>query len=524
MLREWEEGDSAAEGPRDFQLFQGVPEPGNAFYLGFGTNLRGATLSVTLDCEEEAAPGINPADPPLVWEYWDASLYDWAPFERTPGSEAWLAEDGTRALNRPGQIVFHIPRIAGETSVAMRDAFWIRCTVVPWTQEQGSYEASPRLKGVRSDTIGGSVIAANAVRVGGELIGTSSGKPGQSISLDRVPVLPLGPGEIVEVEAEDGSGWEPWEQVDNFALSGPEDRHFVCDPVIGEVQFGPAIRSPNGEEVRHGAIPPQGSQIRLTSYRYGGGPSGNVGRGTLTVLKSSIPYVASVTNLRAATGGVDPEDIENAKLRGPQILRTRNRAVAAEDFEYLAREASPSVRRARCIQPRESGQEGGPLPGVVQVYLVPTVAEAGRRVTPEELVLSRELLTEVREYLDDRRLLTTAMAVSEPDYMWLSVRTRVKAQQQSDPNRVREAVEQRLYRFIHPLTGGAEGDGWPFGRGLFASELYSQIQAVDGVEYVESLEVSIVDPVSGEEGEATQTVEVPPSPLPVKHPFSVRPP
>ena len=47
---------------------------------------------------------------------------------------------------------------------------------------------------------------------------------------------------------------------------------------------------------------------------------GNVGRGTLTVLKSSIPYVDTVANRRAATGGVEPESIDNAKLRGPQSL------------------------------------------------------------------------------------------------------------------------------------------------------------------------------------------------------------
>ena len=79
---------------------------------------------------------------------------------------------------------------------------------------------------------------------------------------------------------------------------------------------------------------------------------GNVAAGAISVLKSSIPYVASVENRRAARGGVDGEDIENAKVRGPIRLRTRGRAVTAEDYEYLAREAAPEVARVRALQPR----------------------------------------------------------------------------------------------------------------------------------------------------------------------------
>jgi len=38
------------------------------------------------------------------------------------------------------------------------------------------------------------------------------------------------------------------------------------------------------------------------------------------------------------------EEIENAKVRGPLLLRTLGRAVTAEDYEHLAKEAAPEVR------------------------------------------------------------------------------------------------------------------------------------------------------------------------------------
>ena len=93
----------------------------------------------------------------------------------------------------------------------------------------------------------------------------------------------------------------------------------VWSSSTGEIRFGPLIRYPDGSTRQHGAVPPEGAQVMVTGYRSGGGAIGNVGAGTLTGLRAAIPYIASVTNLRPATGGVDPETIDNAKLRGPQM-------------------------------------------------------------------------------------------------------------------------------------------------------------------------------------------------------------
>ena len=504
-----------------FPLFQSVPQPGNAFYIGYTENMRNTVLAVTLACDEAAGTGINPANPPLQWEYWDTRLMDWAPFERRSDSVAWLEADGTRGLNTLGRVILHVPHTAGRRVVDSRDAFWIRCSVTASSEWQGVYDASPQLGTILSESIGGTAAAKNSVWVYGELLGASDGTPGQVMRVSQLPMLPLTEEENLEAQREDDAGWESWQQVPDFSNSTFEDKHFVCDPAMGEIQFGPAIRSPSGEEVRHGAIPFAGSQIRLSSYRYGGGPRGNLGSDTLTVLKSSIPYVDLVTNRRPATGGVDPEDIENTKLRGPQILRTRDRAVTAEDFEFLAKESSPLVGRSKCIQAQEVGAAGGPPPGVVQLLVVPAITSPHRRVTPDELSLSRDLLEQIRDYLDDRRLLCTSLVVSEPEYVSGSVEARVKIRRGADIDETQRAVEEKLYRYIHPIHGGCDGDGWPFGRDLFTSELYSQIQAVPDVEYVAELRVRPVDAVTGETGDPVETLTVPAAALLMSHVHSV---
>ena len=511
LLTDWRAllGTPGQEG-RVTNLFADTPAPGNAFYIGIEADIRRTVINLNLECAERAAPGIVPTNPPLRWEYWDSELQDWAAFERNQDEEAWIEQDGTRGLNTVGDVVLHLPRTAGETTVGLRSAYWIRCVVIPGTAQTGEYTASPQVAWVEATAVGGVAPAHNVTSVEHEVLGSSDGSSGQTFGVGILPALPLIDGETVEVELEDESGWELWEPVADFSDSGPNDKHFVFDPVTGEVRFGPVIRSPHGEEIQYGAIPPTGMQIGLTSYRYGGGPEGNVGQNTLTELQSSIPYVDTVTNRRVASGGVDPESIENAKMRGPQTLRTRNRAITADDFEHLAKEASPSVVRARCIQPTEVGTEGDPLPGVVRVLLVPTLpASSSNTVTPDELRIPRDLLDHVSEYLDERRLLTTMLIVSEPEYHWASVEARVKVSPNADPDQVQEAVESRLFKFIHPIHGGADGEGWTFGRSLFASELYSQIQPVSGVEYVEGIKVYPVDPTTGERGEETDNLTVP---------------
>ena len=77
---------------------------------------------------------------------------------------------------------------------------------------------------------------------------------------------------------------------------------------------------------------------------------GNVGAGSLSILRQSVPYVERVNNYYKARGGADLETIQEAKIRGPQVIRHRYRAVTVEDYEWLALRASGNVARARCLR------------------------------------------------------------------------------------------------------------------------------------------------------------------------------
>ena len=263
-----------------------------------------------------------------------------------------------------------MPKTHVAAQVGGQRAGWLRCRVVPAEEGQPAYSASPMLNRLVASTIGGTTVAVNAEIVSDEVVGASEGVSGQRFRLRRAPVVPS--EEPVVLEVSSGEGWEEWVPVESFAHSGDADRHFLIDEAIGEIVFGPAVREPDGTLRQYGAVPPSAATLRVRAYRTGGGRRGNVARGAVSVLRSSIPFIARVENRRPAAGGVDGEDLESAKLRGPLMLRTRDRAVTAEDYEQLALESAPEVARVRCVPAGE-----GPDAGAVRVLVVPAATSAG---------------------------------------------------------------------------------------------------------------------------------------------------
>src|SRR5262249_7206301 len=149
--------------------------------------------------------------------------------------------------------------------------------------------------------------------------------------LKSQPVVPSDKPRILQVASDEG--WQEWTEVTHFADSGPNDRHFLLDAINGELTLGPAVRQPDGTLRNYGAVPPKGAVLRVVEYRSGGGRTGNVARGALRILRTSIPYIDRVENRHPARGGIDAETVEEAKDRGPIMLRTGNRAVTTEDYE-----------------------------------------------------------------------------------------------------------------------------------------------------------------------------------------------
>jgi predicted phage baseplate assembly protein len=469
--------------------FASPPAVGDALYLGFEEPIGRLLMEVDVDASQARGAGVNPDDPPLRWEVSQGDG-QWL--------EAMVLEDLTGGFNYgSGTVELELPPRSAVQPLGGHRMHWLRCRIDDRTRGGGAattYTQAPEIYSITAAPVGARLPATHAARIEKEIVGTSDGTPGQVFPLRHRPVLKPQAGETLEVQDPESGDWARWELRDDFVGSTEFDRHFALDPVSGEVELGPAIRETDGGWTQYGAVPPKGAVLRFTRYRYGGGRAGNVTAGTLTILKSTIPGVDTVTNPDPAVGGVDAEPLSHARQRASMEIRSRYRAVTAEDFEFLAGEASPRVARAVCIPPREGG--------AVPLHIVPRVYPADRLLAYDELLPDEALMKEVAEYLDDRRLIGTTVQLLPCRFRGLSVVVNLQASPLADTARVEEDVAHALYTYLNPLVGGnagGPGSGWPFGRALNQGELYGIVHAVDGVEFIKILRIYETNLQTGEQ-------------------------
>ncbi|MEW2119946.1 putative baseplate assembly protein [Streptomyces sp. NPDC005474] len=473
----------------DVPCFQPVPEPGDALLFGLPTAVPRCVVAVQLDSRTEGI-GVDPRQPPLVWEAWAGG--GWQLCE--------TGEDTTGGLNRPGEVIVYVP--AGHTAsvIGGTRAGWLRCRVTEPEPGQPFYSESPTVREAVVFTVGGTMSVEHAETETDVPLGTSEGVSGQTFRLGRPPILLDGEPPVVEVSSEEG--WQGWEVVEHFGRSGPADRHVRVDATTGEFGFPPVLREPDGTLRQCGAVPPKGARIRVARYRTGGGPAGNVARGAISVLRSSVPYIARVVNREAARGGVAGETLDNARLRAPDALRMQERAVTAEDYEIIARQAAPSVRRVRCLPTAEGA-------GAVRVLVAPdAVADEGDdRLRFEQLIPSDQVLEAITASLDERRLIGTRLVVEPPAYQGVTVVARLAAAP-GDTDRVRAAALAALFRHLNPLVGGPDGTGWPFGRPVQYGDVFGVLQRATGNALVEEILLFAADPITGRRGAPSDRIDV----------------
>ena len=501
-------------------LFDEQPEVGNCFYLVLNPEqfLAGNTLAIVF-CGAPATPtGINPDDPPRSWSAWDGK--EWvsiltAEEDDYTGGFSFNNEETVQNIDTvpTGEVIVHLPQNLPSDNFEGYQGYWLRCLYTEPLESQGIYRQAPKIVGIDINPIGGTVAVKQSFAIRDELLGVSDGKPGQTFTLQNVPVLERREEEYIAV-IPPGSPPQTWTEVRDFASSLPSDRHYTIDSLTGTVQFGPLIQEPSRHiretkfratqtqlpvlgnystrlvgdidgvlEKQYGSIPPKGAEIRMRCYRTGGGRWGNVESRTLKVLKSAIPYISRVTNYQPARGGCDSESLNQAILRAPQILRTRDRAVTPEDFEVLTvRGGRGAIARTLCL-PVETA-------GTVTVLVVPEAQRNNLQqgLNPQALVLTPFLREQTMQYLEERKLLGVRIQLQEPNYVGVAVTASIGLEAMYQSDRAEDAIRQQLktalYQFLNPLTGGIEGKGWKFGRPLYISDIIALFQKVPGVRYI----------------------------------------
>jgi predicted phage baseplate assembly protein len=491
----WQRGES-------LPLFGLDPQPGAMLYLGLAqappVNQWLSLYFIVRDLEQSEAERqrletLTPIRPlphhavQTVWEYVDRA-----------GQWQALAEkavlDQTRAFTLNGAVTLKPGAALGKQQIGQREEqFYLRCRFV-----SGAYEAPPQAQALltngvlaeQSATVGTRQTIrtkTGAQRLDATSLGQSTGLPHQQLTLAHPPVVA---DSFRLFTTENGKGRE-WTLRPDFTASGRGDAHFVLDAVQGLVRFG------DGE---HGRIPPAAATI-WASYRLTDAAQGNLATKTAMqvsfsdhnkMLRGFDPAAtrtktSGITNVIPARGGREAETIEQAEGRAFALVTTQERAVTLNDYETLARQ-TPGVAIAR-VTARADLHPAFPClkaPGLVTVVVLPFLPQ--QRPLP-----SRALLQQVAAHLQPRRVIGTRVEVVAPRYVEVAVRAQVQSLAGTSRADVSRRIIAALNAFLHPLTGGPDGDGWPFGRDVYRAEIMQVIDEVRGVDHVLSLSLLLAD-------------------------------
>jgi hypothetical protein len=186
-------------------------------------------------------------------------------------------------------------------------------------------------------------------------------------------------------------------------------------------------------------------------------------------------------------------EVDEALKWAVLTLRRPQRAVTGEDYESLVKtvtlgdSAQPRVMRVRCFERcnldmADDQSRAVDRPGHVSVLIM------FRNELGADAFTS---LLDVRSMLESMRLLTTRLHVIRPHYLWLSLGAMIQTHPDVSFAEVRNTAIETLQQYFSPLPGGGpEGDGWPFGRPVYLSEVYELLEHIEGVDYVQHVHVS----------------------------------
>ena len=437
---------SLADG-QEFRCFDEVPNAGDLLLLGLSTAVPCCALAVRLDCRIEGV-GVDPEDPPLIWEAWTGD--GWTPCE--------VDRDETGGLNRGGDIVLHVPPGHAVSVIDGQRAGWVRARVLAAEEGQPAYSDSPRISRVEAFTIGGTARAVNAEDVTDEIVGFSELVAGQRFALlsaagaasrrarcagdqrrRRLATLGAGRGLRRQRTRRSALRARPHRRRDRPGTSGaPRGR------LARAVRAGAA----DGQPTPRQALPHRRRRAWQRRARHRHPP-------------------ASADPLRRPHR--EPPRRNRWSRRGDRRERQAPRALAAAHAQPRSDAGGlhdlgqgGGARRRRGCMPWQRAKVPTPVRcgcWWCRTWSTPKVAWPSSSLVPTD-----EMLGRIAGHLDERRTIGARVVVEPPTYQGITVVARVRARTTVLPAALQKSCLAALFEYFHPVRGGPDGTGWPFGR------------------------------------------------------------
>jgi predicted phage baseplate assembly protein len=258
----------------------------------------------------------------------------------------------------------------------------------------------------------------------------------------------------------------PWLVMPDLLRSGAFDRH-----VVVEAETDGSVRLRFGDDVN--GMAPIPAEAFTAIARTGNGTVGNVGRDTIVRVVTDMVGIENVWNPLPATGGVEPEPIEEVRQYAPEAYKVQERAVTEADYAMIA-ERFPEVQNAQA-EFRWTGSW-------YTVFLV--VDRLGGNSVTKDPKFRDALLA----HMDRYRMAGVDLELRDPIFVSLEIVLHVCVSKGYFAADVRKRLQEAFGTGISAdgTPGFFNPDNFTFGDDVYLSRILSTAMGVQGVDHVQA--------------------------------------
>ncbi|MFI3174340.1 MAG: baseplate J/gp47 family protein [Bacillota bacterium] len=428
--------------------------------------------------------------PTLKWEYF-GKMYE------NSTSATWkemTVSDGTNHFRKTGIITFVCQGDFVEKAMFLEEAYWIRVVNMDKRYETDAVPV-PKIKEILFNT----VPIEQKEQLSHEYFFIDQGEVDKRCFVQGKNVVELtvwvnewtgyfqnqATYEAIEAEFEvrkevDESGnmtayWVRWESVSSLKGCDKNDRAYVFLQEDSCICFGDGVQ---------GKIPNSLLQESIAvEYSISVGENGNFSPDQISGFTTAVPFVEKVTNHHSILGGCNAETMREAIERSMQTIRHQNKIVSKEDFYEIAKHANRNIAQ---VKVRTVSNQGS-----VEIAVLPKeIASNETRNDEYFLEIQKNLMKEFQKKAPAVLTSGNHISVLEATYIEYRVHLRIVIEEYNDYHEVYQEVERNLEKFLHPITGNFQGNGFTMGELPNKIQIYHYIKNVKKIIEIEDIYIT----------------------------------
>lgn len=267
--------------------------------------------------------------------------------------------------------------------------------------------------------------------------------------------------------------WQESDQLEDV----PSKRCYMLDRMNSRLIFGDGI---------HTNLPSVLDDVAFKIViRCCSGEKGNVGPGRIQEAMGNLMFVDQITNPVKAYGGSSIESIDRALKRGANILKSRRKLIATDDYVQEILNFSDAIDKVRCVAGRTIDQKR--QENALTFVILLKDFEAGS-------YSFHNVTGSLMEHLKKHCELTIApqdLRIVEPIFASVCVDLWVEVLHMDDGFEIQNLLKEALSQYLDPVSG-QNGNGWEIGVLPRRSQILMKLHVLKSKAVIRKLVVTVV--------------------------------